>query len=487
MKKTILTADNAVDMLVEVHNEGTKNLYMPGDPRYQPKGLKPFLGYDQWARWLIIVEWFWMKTLAIIGVMPKGDAALMKPELLKLLLLKITTTQQDEQEYGDETKGLKGTKHDILALLILMRQYLPPKLHRWLHYCATSYDIICTAYSLQLLMTVKRVIAPELSSLDEKWRNLISENAGVLQMGRTHLQQALPVTAGFWLANLHNRANESSRKVIMAANKVCVKFSGATGTSASQRALIKSRQGEKILAEMLGLPVAKISTQITPPESMARFYFELTLLSGSLANLGEDTRILQSPWFGEVTSHSSTSSAMSHKAGNPITAENICGLHVNVVAEFSKVTMTLVSDFQRDLRWSSVMRSFPAIMVYTFQQILNTTRLIGSMKIDSARCLESLKEYGNLSPAETLHLSLQGEGLPNAHEFVNKKIVPFAKEKKLNLFEAMESYVKTAGNRELVRIWRRLKKGEMVKFLVAPEIFIGNSIEIARRELENKL
>lgn len=46
MKKEL---GKAVDMLQEAANQNGRNLQMPGDGRYQPKALKAFFGYDQWA------------------------------------------------------------------------------------------------------------------------------------------------------------------------------------------------------------------------------------------------------------------------------------------------------------------------------------------------------------------------------------------------------------------------------------------------------
>ncbi|EKE25090.1 MAG: hypothetical protein ACD_5C00299G0003, partial [uncultured bacterium] len=43
----------AIAMLKEVAEKQARNLYMPGDGRYQPEELKAFLGYDQWVSWLI--------------------------------------------------------------------------------------------------------------------------------------------------------------------------------------------------------------------------------------------------------------------------------------------------------------------------------------------------------------------------------------------------------------------------------------------------
>jgi adenylosuccinate lyase len=478
MEKTVKDINAAVGVLCFAGSEKGRNLQMPGDGRYQPEKLKFFLGYDQWAGWLIIVEWFWLITLAEIGVMPSKDSRLLTVNTLNKLLLEITTTIQDSKE--------KETKHDILALLILIREYLPKELHRWLHFCATSYDIINTAYSLQIKAVFENVFIPEISHLDELWRSKIEENALVIQAGRTHLQTALPLTVGFWLANLHNRFVNTARKARMLAKEISGKFSGAVGTSASQRVLIDSQEAEKILMKMLGLPAAEVSTQITPPESMARFYHELVLLSGSLANLGEDTRILQSSQFGEIISESSSSSAMSHKKANPIAAENISGMHTTVVAEFMKVSMTLVSNLQRDLRWSNVMRSYSAVAVYVFQQILTAKRLLKSMKIDKKKCRENFEASGNLVVAELLHLWLQRAGLPEAHQFVNKEIIPIAAESGNNLYEVMRSYVSDY-SKIPENIWNELKDSNIISYLTSPDKYIGDAIVIAEKEAKNKL
>src|SRR3989338_539806 len=107
--------------LPTVAGQKGRNLFMPGDGRYQPDPLKPFLGYDMWAAFLIIVEWFWLETLATIGIMPAKDIILLTPERLIRLLMRITTTKQDAVE--------RITRHDILALLQLIRQCLPKILH----------------------------------------------------------------------------------------------------------------------------------------------------------------------------------------------------------------------------------------------------------------------------------------------------------------------------------------------------------------------
>jgi len=449
-----------------------RNLCMPGDGRYQPDELKTLLGYDQWAAWLIIVEWFWMAALHVIGEMPEEDACLLTEDKLHRLLISTTTEMQDKVE--------KKTSHDILALLELMRIILPTKLHKWLHFGATSYDVISTAYALQAEFVFNNVFMPAIYEVDELWRGKIEENKNILQAGRTHLQTALPITVGYWLACLHNRFANSSRNAHRLSREIVGKFSGAVGTYASQKALMRSLHGEKVLMEILFLPEPSVSTQITPPETMSRFYFELVLISGVLANLGEDTRILQSSQFGEIISVSSSSSAMAHKTANPIAAENVAGMHESVKAEFQKVMATLVSDLQRDLRGSSIMRSQSAVMVYVFQQIKTTKRLLNSLKVNEVRCLENYEREANLLSAEILHLFLQRAGFPESHKLVNKELVPALRASGGNLFDKLINH---GAPEKLIESM----SPELIQIIKGEKPSLGLAVEIAEAETKNNV
>ncbi len=470
-----------LDKIILASKQEGRNLQMPGDGRYQPEELRPFLGYDQQASWLILVEYEWLQVLCELGVIPREEWELFTPALFERLVVNISTTLQDKKE--------RDTNHDIIALTSLMKEILPEPLHKWLHFCATSYDIINTAYALQIKETFRRVVWPALVELDTLWREQIKLHAATLQAGRTHLQTALPITVGCWLANLHNRFAEVSNHALNLSGEVPGKFSGAVGTSASQAVLLPDLSGEGRLLSNLGLLDPGVSTQITPPEGAARFYFELVLLSGVLGNLGEDVRILQSSPFGELKTASSTSSAMSHKTGNPIAAEQLAGMHTTVLAENLKVQLNLVSDLQRDLRGSSVMRSYSAVMVYTFQQIKTAIRLLKSLVVDPVRCGVNFRKSGRLVTAELLHLELQRLGFPDAHKFVNEKIVPKAIEAGKSLGEFFPEIIDaTRYNEELYhRVQKALPESPIIQYLKEPNLYIGQAIQIAEKEAGNNL
>jgi len=252
-------------------------------------------------------------------------------------------------------------------------------------------------------------------------------------------------------------------------------------------ALIGHAKTEKILMDLLGLPQAEITTQITPPEPTARFYFELTLLSGTLANFADDVRILQSSQFGELVSESSPSSAMAHKKANPIAAENVAGMHASVIAEFMKILQTLGSNLQRDLRWSNVMRSYSAVMVFLYQQLETTLRILKTMRVNKNRCRENFDREANLVVGELLHLYLQENGYPDSHRLVNKIIVPRAAESGRNLAQEMDTYCAEIGEDfQAQDIWQRVP-GHVVRKLAHPEEYVGKAADLALQERLNGL
>lgn len=476
-----MTITKGVELLKSATRLGERNLQMPGDGRYQPDALKPYLGYDQWAGLLVLVEWEWLETLAEKGVIPRKDAVLLDRIVLRAILERVTTTKQDKLE--------KTTKHDIIALRTLMAEHLPEPLRPWLHFCATSYDIISTAYALQARLAFEEAFQPLLLQLDVLWREKIERLSYDVQAGRTHLQTALPVTVGFWLAQLHSRFLESAENLGKLARNIPGKFSGAVGTSASQRAFMPDNLDlEERLMERLGITVAMMSTQITPPEPLARFYYELLLLSGVLANLGEDVRILQSSQFGELGSESSTSSAMSHKDANPILAEQLAGMHSTVIAENMRIQLTLVSDLQRDLRNSSVMRGYSSVMVYTYQMLLTTVRLLKGLTTNEERCRENFEHSSKLVVAEALHLWLQLEGVEEAHELVNQKVIPEAKKSGKPLHQALAE-IRDEDDRPLIpeEMLDRLFMSHLVELFEHPDRYIGDAGEISMRESQRVL
>src|SRR3989338_4601578 len=101
------------------------NTALPGNPRYQPKDLVAFFGYDNLARTLVEVELAALRALGDALVIKEVDIALLTPEI-EAKLLAITMSEVDKVER-------EITKHDIRALVRLMQEILPVPLRGWVH------------------------------------------------------------------------------------------------------------------------------------------------------------------------------------------------------------------------------------------------------------------------------------------------------------------------------------------------------------------
>jgi adenylosuccinate lyase len=154
--------------------------------------------------------------------------------------------------------------------------------------------------------------------------------------------------------------------------------------------------------------------------------------------------------FGKDQTGSST---MGHKR-NPINFENTEGMWIKNKNEFGKVMDTLISEHQRDLVNSSVMRDFPIILINLMYQLNTLLRVkkddeqkvpfIGRVKFDSKRLRENFEKNAHLIMAEPIYISLQLSGYEeDAHYLVNHILTPQAQKTGLPMAELLEAKAKT--------------------------------------------
>lgn len=427
------------------------NLIMAGNPRYQPKQLVDIFGYDNLYEAYVEVEMATFKTLYEFGIMPLSDYEKID-EAAKQALKEISTSEVDEVERS-------VTKHDIRALVQIIQKIVGPEAGRWIHVPLTSYDVIDTARSLQFIRAFN-ILEPSIRQVMFELNSKIFDYADKIQVGRTHGQHALPITVGFWLATINQRILFNLSEMRRYANGLVGKISGAVGAYNAQVGLNMYAFGpveheqkfETQVLRKLGLNSAHISTQILPPEPLAYFLFSCTMLSASLAQFGRDCRHLMRSEIGEVTEVFSAeqvgSSTMAHKR-NPINFESLEGMWLRTKNEFGKVLDTLISEHQRDLVGSPVMRDFPIILI-NLQQQLNTLlrsdknggTFLMKINIDLNRCNYNFQQSANFMIAEPLYLALQMAGYKkDAHHLVNHVLMRIAKNDGVGLFLALESVV----------------------------------------------
>jgi len=477
------------------------NLSLPGNPRYQPKDLKPVMGYDYLARYFVWVELAVIDVFGKGGVIPPAVYALLTDEI-RADVLSITTTEMD-------TREREVTGHDIRALVQLIQERMPEELRRWVHVPLTSYDVIDTARAVMFKVAHREVVRPKMKRILALFAELMTKHADDLQIGRTHGQHATPITFGFWLTTVGRRLFDDITAADDSVSKLVGKIAGPVG---AKNALVwleialdpPKTFGMRFLDRSVGfelhVDMAPIATQIVPPEPLARYLNDLLLLSAALAQFADDCRQLMRSEIGEIGEEFQEaqvgSSTMAHKR-NPVTFEGVIGAYTKNVSEYAKVLMTLTSEHQRDLTASSVMRDFPVIVVNLVTQIDALLRpgkkdkrpFLARIFFNKERARERALEARELALAEPLYLLLQtaGQYPGDAHDLVNHGIVPrLAGGAHSTMFEAVEEVA--SGNTGLSAAWKGMS--DKARHLFGPaedqtdvsrEPYAGEAGQLARQ------
>jgi adenylosuccinate lyase len=383
------------------------------DYRYWMEKLVPYLSGNAYIKYLLQVE------LAIVKIQAKYDmcseAVVAEVEAA---ISQVRAAKVAERE--------KETRHDIIALVVEIQDLVSSEAKPYIHRFATSYDIIDTARAMMYRDLVNEVMIPELRKLMLTLISLARQEAATPQMGRTHLQHAIPVTYGFNLASTIARLGDCTESLAHLATKLRGKFSGPVGAYNSQ-ALLLRRRGLEITSQefeiqvlaSLGLKPGLHSRQIVMPEPVERLLNEMVLISGSISNLAQDCRILQMTEVGEVAEHfeigQGGSSAMSFKR-NPIGHEGTLSLNKIVMPKMLTVLMDQISDLQRDLSNSASSRTYFEIPAYVTFMIERMNKIMSKIHIGRDRMLENMKLSYGVYAAEPLRSLLADTGLMSYSE-----------------------------------------------------------------------
>jgi adenylosuccinate lyase len=397
----------------------------PLDGRYYDPEIAKYLSEESRIAFQAYVEAALAHALAEFGVCPPEVAA-----EIEAASGKVTAAAVAEQE--------KTTKHDVKALVNCIKAEVSEAAKPYVHFGATSYDIVATALSLQLRLAVTELVIPRLVELEKALLKLTKEYANTVQVGRTHGQHAVPVTFGFAMAEYVARLGGSISSLQVLSGKLKGKFSGAVGAYNALSLFVEDPpKFEKTVLGYLNLEPAPYSTQIIPAEYYVRLLDELAVTAGIMANLAHDMRHLQRSEIGEVREAfepgQTGSSTMAHKR-NPWNFENVISMSKQVTAQLVNANQNLVSEHQRDLTDSASARFYGVSLAAVASMAQRLNRVMSKLEVDQANMERNLYMSGGAIAAEPLYLLLEKYGHTTAHE-VSKALAHTALEQKKTLYE----------------------------------------------------
>ncbi|MCZ4675027.1 3-carboxy-cis,cis-muconate cycloisomerase [Citrobacter sedlakii] len=295
-----------------------------------------------------------------------------------------------------------------------------PDAARYVHWGATSQDVIDTGMVLQLRAALNATRA-HLARLVDTVASQASRYQQTVMPGRTWMQQALPVTWGLKLAGtLDALLRWQERLQQLLPRVLVVQFGGAAGTLASLRqdALpVASRLAQELA---LTLPDTPWHTQRDRMLEVAAWYAGI---GGTLGKFAQDFALLMQTEVAEVsepvTAGRGGSSTMPHKR-NPVSCAAILTAMQRTPGLMATLYSSQLQQHERALGgWQAEWEVLPEIIMLVGHAMQETQHLVEGMQVCPRKMLENLEITHGLMMAESVTLALAAfVGKQEAHHLM---------------------------------------------------------------------
>ena len=291
---------------------------------------------------------------------------------------------------------------------------------RFVHWGATTQDIMDTGNVLQIRAALS-IVERDLRELRKILADMAKKYRDTPMAGRTHLQQALPITFGYKAAVWLSSIDRHIERIEQARPRVLVgEFSGAAGTLASIGE--GGLQMQKLFCEELGLNQPSITWHVAR-DGITEAVTLLGLITGTLGKIATDVMMMSATEFGELSEPfvpgRGASSTMPQKR-NPISSELMLAAAKAVRQHVATMLDGMIHDFERatgpwHLEWVSLPESF----LLTASSLANAKFMLAGLVVHDRRMRENLDLTHGLIVAEAVMMALAPKlGRQHAHEIV---------------------------------------------------------------------
>ena len=310
--------------------------------------------------------------------------------------------------------------YPILGVVTQLNQLCRDKLGEYVHWGATTQDITDTATVLQIREALALVEA-DLATLAAALAKLAREHRLTPVIGRSNLQQAIPVTFGYKMAGLLSAVQRHQERLQQLKARVLVgEFAGAAGTLASlETGAMETQAG---LCAELGLQQPVIAWH-TIRDNIAECGAFLGLVGGTLGKLSMDVKLMMQTEVAEVFEpyhHGRGSSSTMPQKRNPISS---CYIHaaISVVRQHAAALMdAMVADHERstgpwEIEWIVLPEAF-CLMAGALKQAI---AVVQGLEVDPAAMRRNIDMTGGLVMSEAVMMGLgRYIGREYAHDLV---------------------------------------------------------------------
>jgi 3-carboxy-cis,cis-muconate cycloisomerase len=339
----------------------------------------------------------------------------------------------------NELGGLAAlTGNPVPGLARALARQVPQTAVSAVHRGATSQDIVDTAAMLLAKRAID-VIAADLARAADAAAGLAAAHRDSIMIGRTLLQQAVPVTFGLVAAGWLTSLDEARAGLDSVGPRLAVQFGGAAGTLASL-----GEAGQRVaalLAEELGLAVPVLPWH-TDRLRIIDLGTALARVAAVLGKVARDVTLLAQSEVGEVSEGGGPaearadqrgadqqapaasprrggSSAMPHKR-NPVASIAILGCTRQVPGLLATLAAASEQELQRAAgAWHAEWEPLTALLRLTGSASSWAADLLPGLVVDTSRMAANLAATKGLPLAEHVSSLLAGVlGGAQAHDLV---------------------------------------------------------------------
>ncbi len=316
----------------------------------------------------------------------------------------------------------EGTAADgipIPSLVRELRKAVGPAASAYVHFGATSQDIMDTALILRL-----REASEILSGRMDRLITILSEKADAFGEtavpARTRSQQATPTALGLkfaaWLMPLKRHRQ---RLIELRPRLEVVQLGGASGNlSAFGKDGIAVMSG---LASELGLGTPALPWH-TQRDSLVEFTGCLSLISATLGKIGQDLILLGQSEIREVQSGSGGASSTMPQKSNPVGAELLVSYARHIPGLQATMISAMLHPAERDgAAWITEWITLPQMVLMTVRALTVATELSTGLDADQDNINRLFEHSNDLMMAEAAAFAMAAHmPLPDAQKLVKE-------------------------------------------------------------------
>ncbi len=383
----------------------------------------------------------------------------------------------EEMDFEKLRTATEHVGYPVLPVVQQLTALCSDGLGQWCHWGATTQDITDTATVLQIRSSLE-LVERGLAEISGALAKLARAHRDTPMIGRSNLQQAVPMTFGYkaavWLAGIERHRERLAQ---LKPRVLVGEFGGAVGALNSLGD--KGLDVQKGLCERLGLGQPAIAWH-TMHDGFAEVGTFLALVCATLEKIAFDVKVMAATEIGEVQEPDGgggrgASSTMPQKR-NPISCAYITACNGVVRQHSAALLSAAVADFERATGpWEIEWIVLPEIFCLAAGALNQASFMLNGLEVHSDAMQQNLQLTRGLVNTEAVMMALAPEmGRGKAHDLLSEiaQAVGRGEGSLIDLLAKNEEITKVAGRPKLEQ-------------LLDPDKYLGLSAAMTDRVLGN--